>query len=172
MNASSSFPWPISILFLYLSFKASRSTDWKEILRFVKRIEENCVHPRNYELDTIKDGPYKWEVFFFPDNDYVRQVYHIRGYWIWKRKLGGKYTFFRDNCASIWKNNAEWAFFLKNDEKLIHVNWHECNDNCNTVSKQVTNDNITTALYTSFFEISAQLGSYQQLPLSTRLPQK
>ena len=30
----------------------------------------------------------------------------------------------------------------------VHVNWHKCNDNCNKVS----NDNITTALYTSFLK--------------------
>ena len=53
-----------------------------------------------------------------------------------------------------------------------NMNWHKCNDNCNKVSKSATNDNITNAIYMSFFEISAQLGSYQQLPLSTRLPQK
>jgi len=29
------------------------------------------------------------------------------------------------------------------------VNWHKCNDNCNKVSKQTTNDNIANALYTS-----------------------
>ena len=28
------------------------------------------------------------EKYFFPDNDYVRQVDHIRGYWNSKRKLG------------------------------------------------------------------------------------
>ena len=74
------------------------------------------------------------------------------------------------------EKNAEQVFFRKMIKshffpkfQSVHVNWHKCNDNCNKVSKQATNDNIT-ALYTSFFEISAQLGSYQQLPLSTRLP--
>ena len=27
-------------------------------------------------------------IFFFPDNDYVRQVDHIKGYWNPNRKLG------------------------------------------------------------------------------------
>ena len=77
------------------------------------------------------------------------------------------------------EKNAEYAFFKKMIKSYffpkfqsVHVNWHKCNDNCNKVSKKAKNDNITTALYTSLFEISAQLGSYQQLPLSTRLPQK
>ena len=75
------------------------------------------------------------------------------------------------------EKNAEYAFFRKMLKSYffakfqsVDVNWHKCNDNCNKVSKQATNDNITTAIYTSFFEISAQLGGYQQLPLSTRLP--
>ena len=72
------------------------------------------------------------------------------------------------------EKNAEWAilgkiikshFFPK--FQSVHVNWHKCNDNCNKVSKSATNDNITTALYTSIFEISAQLGRYQQLPFFT-----
>ena len=75
------------------------------------------------------------------------------------------------------EKNSEYAFFRKMLRSYffpkfqsVHVNWHKCNDDCNKVLKYATNDNITTALYTSFFEISAQLGSYQQLPLSTRLP--
>ena len=51
-----------------------------------------------------------------------------------------------------------YNFFSK--FQSVNVNWHKYNDNYNKVSKQATNDNITTALYTSFFEISAQLGSY------------
>ena len=75
------------------------------------------------------------------------------------------------------EKNAEQAFFRKMIKsyffpkfRSVHVNWHKCNDNCTKVLKLATSDNITTALYTSFFEISAQLGSYQQLPLFTRLP--
>ena len=74
--------------------------------------------------------------------------------------------------------NAEKAFFRKMIKSYffpkfqsVHVNWHKCNDNCNKVSKLATNDNITTALYTSFFKISAQLGSYSSYPLSTCLRQ-
>ena len=75
------------------------------------------------------------------------------------------------------EKNAEQAFFRKMIKsyffpkfRSVHVNWHKFNDNCTKVLKLATSDNITTALYTSFFEISAQLGSYQQLPLFTRLP--
>ena len=76
------------------------------------------------------------------------------------------------------EKNAEQAFLRKMIKSYFfpkfqsaHMNWHKCNDhNCNKVSKSATNDNITTALYTSFFETSAQLASYQQLPLSTHLP--
>ena len=78
------------------------------------------------------------------------------------------------------EKNAEQAFLRKMIKcyffpkfESAHMNWHKSNDhNCNKVSKSATNDNITTALYTSFFEISAQLESYQQSPLSTRLSQK
>ena len=60
------------------------------------------------------------------------------------------------------EKNAEQAFLRKMIKSSFfpkfqsaHMNWHKCNDNCNKVSKSATNDNITTALYTSFLEISA-----------------
>ena len=57
------------------------------------------------------------------------------------------------------EKNAEQAFLRKMIKSYFfpkfqsaHMNWHKCNDhNCNKVSKSATNDNITTALYTSFF---------------------
>ena len=114
--------------------------------------------------------------YFFPDNDYVRRVDFIRGYWNPKRKLGVT-THFSEITALQYGEKHWIGIFKKNDKKSlfpkfqsVHVNWHKCNDNCKKVSKLATNDNITTAFYTSFFEISAQLGSYQQLPLSTHLP--
>ena len=68
------------------------------------------------------------------------------------------------------EKHAEEVFLRKMIKKLffpkfrsVHMNWHKCNDNFNKLSKLATNDNITTALYMSFYEISAQLGSYQQL---------
>ena len=86
--------------------------------------------------------------YFFPVNDYVRQVDHIRGYWNPKRKLGVTTHFFRDNCASIWRKTLNRHFFRKMIKSYFfpkfqsgRVNWHKCNDN----------DNITTALYKSFF---------------------
>ena len=82
-----------------------------------------------------------------------------------KKKTGGNHEFFRDNCASIWRKTVNRHFFRKMIKSYffpkfqsVHVNWHKRNDNCNKVSKQATKDNITNALYTSFFEISAQLG--------------
>ena len=86
---------------------------------------------------------------------------------------------FSEKTALQYGEKSWTGIFKKNDKKLFspkfqsaNMNWHKCNDNCNKVSKSATNDNITNAIYMSFFEISAQLGSYQQLPLSTRLPQK
>ena len=48
--------------------------------------------------------------YFFPDNDDVRQVDHISGYWNPKRKLGVTTHFFRDNCASIWRKTLNRHF--------------------------------------------------------------
>ena len=48
--------------------------------------------------------------YFFPDNDYVRQVDHIRGYWNPKKKTGGNHPFFRDNRASMWRKTLNGHF--------------------------------------------------------------
>ena len=42
---------------------------------------------KSIKPESFKDGPTNGK-YFFPDNDYMRQVDHIRGYWNPKRKLG------------------------------------------------------------------------------------
>ena len=85
-----------------------------------------------------------------------------------KKKTGDNHAFLRDNCASIWRNTLNRHFVEKRQKVIfiskfqsVHANCHKLNDNCNKASKLATSDNITTAPYTSFFEISSQLGSYQ-----------
>ena len=57
--------------------------------------------------------------YFFPDNDYVRQVDHIRGYWNPKRKLGVTTHF--SESASIRRKTLNRHFL----EKWLKVNFSQ-----------------------------------------------
>ena len=86
--------------------------------------------------------------YFFPVNDYVRQVDHIRGYWNPKRKLGVTMHFAEITALQYGEKRWIGIFFRKMIKSFffpkfqtVRVNWYKCNDN----------DNIRTSLYKSFF---------------------
>ena len=64
-------------------------------------------------LTQLRTVPTNGKYFFFPDNDYVRQVYHIRGYWIWKRKLGVSTHFSEIIALQYGKITLNGPFFWK-----------------------------------------------------------
>ena len=56
--------------------------------------------------------------YFFPDNDYVRQVDHISGYWNPKRKLGVTTHF--SEITALQDGEKRWiGIFKKNDKNLF-----------------------------------------------------
>ena len=62
---------------------------------------------------------------FFPDNDYVRQEDHIRGYWNPKRKLGINTHF--SEITALQYGETRWKdIFKKNDKKLFFPQISEC----------------------------------------------
>ena len=73
----------------------------------------------------LKVGAHKWEEFF-PDNDCVRQVDHIKGYWNPKRKLRVTTHFFRDNCALVWRKTLNRRFFRKMIKSYFFLKISEC----------------------------------------------
>ena len=76
-----------------------------------KRFCENCFFPISAQLNffILRTVPTNGK-YFFPDNDYVRQVDHIRGYWNPKRKLGVTSHFSEITTMNLKPMKIQWIF--------------------------------------------------------------
>ena len=63
--------------------------------------------------------------YFFPDNDYMRQVDHIGGYWNPQRKLGVT-MHFSEITVFQYAEKCWMGVFEKNDKKLFFPQISEC----------------------------------------------